>query len=257
MPQQTDKHGWTIPVSSDVSDEDDDVWGSILVDFFDDELDEDVFERDDTTGALLEPIDFGGFNATGIDDLFADDIFVESDDSGNSSIRFRENGGNRAGFIYAPGSALVQLWNYTNTESVFDVDLATSDVNFANGTLSEQGNAVVTEDEDEFGATQTDVPLTELADGDMATGVRMRVPTGKTLSVYELGVQDDTGAVPTGLSVEVYDHGAAAAVASASTQYTEGSPLGSVSGSTDVSVRVVNSTGGRILTSGFAVYSVV
>lgn len=42
MTQETDYHGWTIPVPDDISNEDRDVWGDILVDFFDNELDIDV-----------------------------------------------------------------------------------------------------------------------------------------------------------------------------------------------------------------------
>lgn len=257
MTQQTDTFGWTIPVPSSVSDEDDDEWGDIVVEWIDNELESDVLHRD-SNGALTANLDLGGnelIEAAAVRSL--GDIFINSEDSSNVFLRFQENGSNRGGVLYAPGSGLIQLYNFQNTESLLDLDLSTSDVDAPNGVLSEQGNAVVTENQNEYRGTRTAVPLTELADGDTATGVRMRVPSGKTLYVYELGVQDDTGSVPSGLSVDVYDHGAAAAVASASTQHSEGSPLGSVSGATDVSVRVDNATGGSVLSSGFAVYSVV
>jgi hypothetical protein len=102
---------------------------------------------------------------------------------------------------------------------------------------------------------QATIPLTEIADTNTAVGLRKQVPSGKTLEILEIGVSDDTGSAPSGLTIEVYDHTNSTAIVSQNILHAEGSPIASKAGAIDVSVRVANGTGGTVNASGYVLYT--
>ena len=133
-----------------------------------------------------------------------------------------------------------------------------SDINFAEFlSVTDDGDGTVTVDgQDETVRTrQANIPLTEIADANTAVGLRKLVPSGKTLRILEVGVEDDTGSAPTGLTIEVRDLTNATNIVSQNTRHNEGSPIASKSGAIDVAFRVNNSTGGSINASGYVLYT--
>lgn len=115
--------------------------------------------------------------------------------------------------------------------------------------------ATITTNDDVIRTRQAQIPLTEIADTNTAVGLQMQVPSGKTLKVLEVGVQDDTESAPAGLTVEVQDVTNATSLVSQNAKHAEGSPLASKSGAIDVQFRVANSTGGSINASGYVLYT--
>lgn len=102
-------------------------------------------------------------------------------------------------------------------------------------------------------------PMTDLADTDFLT-VRVKVPSGKTLELYEAGVQADDNSVPVGLTFELDTESAGtvdANEASLNTDHATGSPLATVAGGKTAAFRVENDTGGAIGAGIFAQYRVV
>jgi len=134
----------------------------------------------------------------------------------------------------------------------------TDDINFGpEFTVSDDGDssATVTTTDDLVRTRQANIPLTEIADTNTAVGLRKQVPSGKTLRILEVGVEDDTGSAPTGLTIEVQDLTNATSIVSQNTRHAEGSPIASKSGAIDVAFRVANSTGGSVNASGYVLYT--
>lgn len=105
------------------------------------------------------------------------------------------------------------------------------------------------------GIRQANIPLTQIADGDTAVGLRKLVPVGKELRILEVGVRDDTGNTPAGLDIEVYDDSNTTDVYSDNTAHAEGEVLASKSGAFDAIFRVANNTGGTVTASGYVLYT--
>lgn len=96
----------------------------------------------------------------------------------------------------------------------------------------------------------TPIPLQTISDTNSAVGLRKRIPSGMTLRIEEMAVQDSTGSAPSGLTVEVYDDTNASSIVSRNALYDEGEPLATKDGAIDVIFRVTNNTGGSIDASG-------
>ena len=134
----------------------------------------------------------------------------------------------------------------------------TSDINFASFlSVTDDGDGSVTVDgsDETIRTRQANIPLTEIADTNTAVGLRKLVPSGKTLRILEVGVEDDTGSAPTGLTIEVRDLTNATNIVSQNTRHNEGSPIASKSGAIDVAFRVNNGTGGSVNASGYVLYT--
>lgn len=133
-----------------------------------------------------------------------------------------------------------------------------ADINFASFlSVTDDGDGTVTVDgqDDTIQTRQATIPLTEIADTNTAVGLRKLIPSGKTLKVLEIGVEDDTGSAPAGLTIDVRDHTNAVDIVSQNTRHSEGSPIASKSGAIDVSFRVSNGTGGSVNASGYVLYT--
>jgi len=140
------------------------------------------------------------------------------------------------------------------SEVLADID----DLNFGTEfSVSDDGDnsATVTTNDDVIRTRQATIPLTEIADGNTAVGLRKQIPSGKTLRVLEVGVEDDSGAAPSGLTIEVQDLTNATTIVSQNARHAEGSPLNSKSGAIDVAFRVSNATGGSVNASGYVLYT--
>jgi hypothetical protein len=141
---------------------------------------------------------------------------------------------------------------YTDT-SILNIDTAT-----ALG-ITDDGSGKITlsatDTNTQVRTRQATIPLTEIADTNTAVGLRKQVPSGKTLKILEIGVSDDTGAAPSGLTIEVFDHTNSTSIVSQNTLHAEGSPIASKAGAIDVSVRVANGTGGTVNASGYVLYT--
>ena len=98
------------------------------------------------------------------------------------------------------------------------------------------------------------IPLTDIPDGESAVAWRGRVPSGETLLVDEVGVQNDSGSAPTGLDIVVRNVTGAADIDRENTQHS--GSLSSASGQIDVEVRVENSTGSTQTASGHALFRI-
>ena len=132
------------------------------------------------------------------------------------------------------------------------------DINFGpEFSVTDDGDntTTVTTSDDLIRTRQATIPLTEIADANTAVGLRKQVPSGKTLRVLEVGVEDDTGSAPSGLTIEVQDLTNSTAIVSENSRHTEGSPIASKSGAIDVAFRVANSTGGSVNASGYVLYT--
>lgn len=140
------------------------------------------------------------------------------------------------------------------TEVVQDVE----DINFSSFlSVTDDGDGSVTVDgqDDTLRMRQATIPLSEIADTNTAVGLRKLIPSGKTLKILEIGVEDDTGSAPSGLTIEVRDHTNGVDVVSQNTRHNEGSPIASKAGAIDVSFRVSNGTGGSVNASGYVLYT--
>lgn len=86
---------------------------------------------------------------------------------------------------------------------------------------------------------------------------RQHVPSGKTLYIYEMGLQDESNTAPSGITVEAYDETNAVSLASYNTKFTEGTALASKSGAIDVAFQLDNSSASTNGYSGFVVFALV
>lgn len=140
------------------------------------------------------------------------------------------------------------------SEVVGDVD----DIDFgAELDVADDGDGSVTVStvDDTVRTRQATIPLTEIADGNNAVGLRKQIPSGKTLRILEAGVEDDTGSAPAGLTIEVRDLTNGTDVVSENARHAEGSPMASEDGAIDVAFRVANATGGSVNASGYVLYT--
>lgn len=132
------------------------------------------------------------------------------------------------------------------------------DINFGSElTVTDDGDGTVsvTTADDVVRTRMATIPLTEIADTNTAVGLRILVPSGKTLKILEVGVEDDTGAAPAGLTIDVRDLTNAVDIVSQNSRHTEGSPIASKAGAIDVAFRVANATGGAVNASGYVLYT--
>lgn len=95
------------------------------------------------------------------------------------------------------------------------------------------------------------VPFTEIPDGYRAIGLQFRVPSSKTLRIYEAGVQNANNNAPNGLTVRAWDMTNSTEIGGTGSLHKEGYPIASKSGAIDVRVEVVNTTGGQQNASGY------
>lgn len=117
------------------------------------------------------------------------------------------------------------------------------------------GNSTTVDVAEPINARQANVPLSAISDTDDAVGLRKRIPSGKTLKVFEVGVINENGNAPSGLTVEVYDVSNATLVESQSATHAEGSPLASKSGAFTAEFRISNDTGSLQNASAYVLYS--
>lgn len=86
------------------------------------------------------------------------------------------------------------------------------------------------------------IPTTTLADTEFIS-FRINVPSGKTLKIWAVGVQNDSNNAPSGLTAEVDDETNSTNLVSENSKRATGDPLASVSGAVDVAMRAENDTG--------------
>lgn len=100
------------------------------------------------------------------------------------------------------------------------------------------------------------IPNTEIGNTNEAVGLRMNVPSGKTLKIWALGVQNDSNSTPTDLDIRVRDETNGTNIVDQNQAYNEGTPIASKSGAIDVSFKVMNDTGSTQNASGWVSWTV-
>lgn len=98
------------------------------------------------------------------------------------------------------------------------------------------------------------IPFSEIDTGDNAS-IRVNIPDGATLHLWQVGVQDGAQAAPSGLSIEVRDLTNSVTIYSANQKTDTGFPLTTKDGPIDVSFRISNDTGATVQASGYVVYT--
>lgn len=198
----------------------------------------------DTTDTRTDVADDGTTQVTDVEEIdFAENVSVTDNGDGTVTVNATDTDTDTRTDVSDDGTTVVS-----------DV----SDINFASFlSVTDDGDGSVTVDgQDETVRTrQATIPLTEIADGNTAVGLRNLVPSGKTLRILEVGVEDDTGSAPTGLTIEVQDLTNAVSITSENSRHTEGSPIAEKSGAIDVAFRVANATGGGVNASGYVLYT--
>lgn len=101
---------------------------------------------------------------------------------------------------------------------------------------------------------QAAVPLTTVENNNNAVALRQFVPSGKSIVVQEGGVQDETGATPTGLRIEVYDDTNNTVIYSVNANHEAATNLAEKAGAYDAVFRLVNETGSQINATGHIKY---
>lgn len=102
----------------------------------------------------------------------------------------------------------------------------------------------------------TDIPKTELKDGDRAIGREVYVPSGKTIRFYEAGVEPNGAVVPSGLQIEAIDATNDVYIVQESARHKEISPtVTATDGPIKVRMLVRNSTGSTQEASGGFVWT--
>lgn len=86
------------------------------------------------------------------------------------------------------------------------------------------------------------IPTTVLADTEFIS-FRINIPSGNTLKIWVVGVQNDSNSAPSGLTAEVDDETNSNNLVSENSKRTTGDPLAEVSGNVDVAMRAENDTG--------------
>lgn len=87
------------------------------------------------------------------------------------------------------------------------------------------------------------IPTTTLADGEFIS-FRVNVPTGYTLYIWSVGVQNSSNNAPAGLTAEVDDETNTVNLVSSNQKRQTGDPIAQVDGPVDVAFRTENDTGG-------------
>lgn len=135
------------------------------------------------------------------------------------------------------------------------------DLNFgANLTVTDDGDTTVTVDATDTNTTASthQFPLTQIADAG-AESMRLFVPGGQTLTVERGGVQDDTGTVPAGLDLQVYDETNAVEAHLFTSKYGDPDPNPTIDGGTngvDVTFNLRNATGGTVTAAAWLEYTI-
>lgn len=102
----------------------------------------------------------------------------------------------------------------------------------------------------------TDIPKTELKNGDVAIGRELYVPSGKTITFYEVGVEPDGVVVPSGLYAEALDVTNSVYIVRDSARHKEvNSGVAQQDGPIKVQIQVSNTTGSTQHASGGFVWT--
>lgn len=134
------------------------------------------------------------------------------------------------------------------------------DINFGTDlVVTDDGDTTVTVDAAHPTQTTThQFALSQIPDTEAAV-MRLFVPAGQTLTIYRGGLQDDTGGVPTGLDLRVYDETNATEAHVFTSKY--GDPADpTVDGGTDgvdVTFELRNQTGAQVNASGWLEYALI
>lgn len=96
--------------------------------------------------------------------------------------------------------------------------------------------------EDKAARQMATIPTTILEDGQFIS-FRIFVPSGKTLNIWSLGVQNDSNQTPSGLTAEIDDETNSSNLVSFNSKRESGNPLESEGGDFDAAFRVENDTG--------------
>lgn len=87
------------------------------------------------------------------------------------------------------------------------------------------------------------IPTVSLQDGD-SISFRINVPSGNTINVYSIGVQNNSNNAPANLDAVVRDETNATTMYTSNQKREVGDPLVSKDGDIDVAFRIENDTGG-------------
>lgn len=90
---------------------------------------------------------------------------------------------------------------------------------------------------------QGGIATTQLSDGQFIS-LRVHIPSGSTLKVWSVGVQNNSNNAPAGVTAEVDDETNAVNLVSENSKRSLGNPLAEVDGPVDVAFRVENDSGG-------------
>lgn len=220
--------------------------------------------------AVEEPYDVNGVThypdgRVGVEAVELPNSWSVGYDSANDRLVLRDKKNDTEAYLNRNASGDILGGGSTDTDTHTDVSddgvtivSGVDDVNFGSLlSVTDDGDGTVTvAGSDETVRTrQANIPLTEIADTNTAVGLRKLVPSGKTLNILEIGVEDDTGAAPVGLTIEVRDLTNAVDIVSQNTRHNEGAPIASKAGAIDVAFRVANATGGPINASGYVLYT--
>lgn len=99
------------------------------------------------------------------------------------------------------------------------------------------------------------IPTTVLADTEFIS-FRINIPTGNTLKIWAVGVQNDSNNTPAGLTAEADDETNSTNLVSQNAKRATGTPLAEVSGDVDVAFRAENDTGGSQNTTATFAYTI-
>lgn len=203
-------------------------------------------DSDSTTDTRTDISDSGGTVVSEVTDIqvvASGDASVSVSDDGDGSATVDVSASDSHTGVSDGGSEMV-----ADVEDIdFGAELNVADDGDDSVTVSTVDETVRTR--------QATIPLTEIADGNNAVGLRKQIPSGKTLRVLEVGVEDDTGSAPAGLTIEVRDLTNAVDIVSQNARHAEGSPLASKDGAIDVAFRAANATGGSVNASGYVLYT--
>lgn len=89
-----------------------------------------------------------------------------------------------------------------------------------------------------------------LQDGEH-TAIRVNVPSGRTLKVWYVGVQNELNNAPTNLKAVVRDETNSTDIVSENAKFSSGQPLAEKAGAIDIECRARNDTGSEQEVSGY------
>jgi uncharacterized UPF0146 family protein len=160
------------------------------------------------------------------------------DNGDTATIKIPQGGGSA---VSDDGTEIVNIVQDLN----FGEDLAVTD----------NGSGQVTIDSTAIGVNTEvyPIPLTEIYNGETLQGPRFQVSSTETIDLLQIGVQNNSEQIPTGLRIQVYDLTNDQLLVDSNSKLQTGSPLASVTGTVDLEVRIKNVTGSDQIASGFLV----